>query len=86
MIVFAAQVGEYYVELMCDGTSETYLRVDHVPSKITTIDMTFKTARTASASLRDGIGLAYAIEFLEQSGVQRTHPLWDLNHSDLWVR
>lgn len=86
MIVFAAQVGEYYVELVCDGTSETYLRVDHVPSKITTIDMIFKSARAASANLRDGIGMTYAIEFLEQADVPRTHPLWDLNHSDLWVR
>lgn len=33
-----------------------------------------------------GIGYTNAVELLEKNNIPRKHPIWDLNHSDLWER
>ena len=52
--------------------------------QITLINDTFQNARMLSAELVADLGLRSAIDLLEASNVPRTHPLWDLNHSNLW--
>ena len=50
------------------------------------LEETYYNSRMLSADLRDNIGLGPAADLLKRNNVPRTHPLWDLNHSNLWER
>jgi hypothetical protein len=69
-----------------DPWKKCYLTIEHTRSKTVITDHVYDNALILSASLRDTLGLGPAIDFLTRNRVPKTHPLWDLNHSDLWER
>lgn len=88
MIMISSAINEYQVDILCEGVNQpVMLRIAlGEPWNIVKVDNVFANARIASATLRDTLALGPAVELLERHGVPRTHPIWDLNHSDLWER
>lgn len=66
--------------------AECYLSITHSPSDTSLIDSLFKNVLILSANLRDTLGLGPSIDFLEKHEIPKTHPIWDLNHSDMWIK
>lgn len=87
-LTLIGDIGTYHVEILCeDPDRPTMMKIDLVtPFEMNLVDDVFANARVASATLASRLLMRNAIAFLEQNDVPRTHPLWDLNHSDLWIR
>lgn len=86
-MVITGTIENFDIAIMCDDPwQECYLKIDLTKPEMNMIDRVFPNALVLSANLRDTISLGLAIDFLEQNNVPRTHPLWDLNHSNLWQR
>lgn len=79
----AKQVVIYINE--ADGDYDLYIGL-RKPILTTILEQSYKNARMLSADLVCEIGLGPAVALLEENSIPRTHPIWDLNHSDLWVR
>lgn len=85
MLNIDSDILEYHVSILSDNDfGEVYLVVSY--DNIIIIDDVFHNPLKASATLRDAIGFGPAKDLLVSSNVPRSHPIWDLNHSDLWER
>lgn len=88
MIMISDTVENYHVEIYAESPfGEMILKVDLLePCEMNLMDDVYPSVMNGSSALSCRIGLSNAVALLERHDVPRTHPLWFLNHSDLWDR
>lgn len=84
-MVITDTINDMDVVIMCDDPwQECLMQIVYIPNQVDIVNKSFKNAKILSATLRDTVGLGPAKDLLTKHNIDRSHPIWDLNHSDLW--
>jgi hypothetical protein len=86
-LLITDKIDNFEIGIMCsDPWKECYLKVELIEPSTLITEGTYSNVVMLSANLRDTISLSLAIDLLTKHNIPRTHPIWSLNHSDLWQR
>lgn len=76
-------IGEYTLDILWQGDDSKPVLVSITHEAIGNIlDQEYPNAVSASADIRDTLGLGPAIDLLTAMGIDTNSALWDLNHSN----
>ena len=83
MLIIDEIINNTHIEIMVDDPfKECWMKISYNKFNVSK-EYTYKNCLMLSCDFVN-IGYQTAIDILNKNNVPQSHPIWDLNHSDLW--